>query len=99
MTNGLLSDLRIPEVTNIFRDDSGGLLAWRRGLTVGFMGFPPDSTLMVDWISDDAKRMAFIDSACDLVLVDLSDDDRASIQTAGQLLDLLERRAHKRRAA
>ncbi|WP_181671757.1 hypothetical protein [Brevundimonas diminuta] len=49
---------------------------------------------MVDWIPDDAKRMAFIDSASDLTSVDLSDDDRESIQTAGQLLDLLERRAH-----
>lgn len=94
MTDGILSDLRIPDVTNIFRDDSGGLIAWRRGLTVGFMGFPPDSTLMVDWISDDARRMAFIDSACELVSVDLNDDDRETIQTAGQLLDLLERRVH-----
>jgi len=94
MTDGLLSDLCIPHVTNIYRDDSGGLIAWRRGLHFRFMGFPPDSTLMVDWISDDAKRMAFIDSASDLMSVDLSDGDRESIQTAGQLLDLLERRAH-----
>ena len=94
MSDGILSDLRIPDVTNVFRDESGGLIAWRRGISLGFMGFPSDPTLLVDWIPEDDKRIAFIDSACGLMSVELSDDDRESIQTAGQLLDLLEKRAN-----
>jgi len=82
------------DFTNLVRDEGGAVIAWRRGMGIGFMGFAPDATLIVDWIQDDAKRMAFIDSACELMVVDLDDEDRESIQTAGQLLDLLERRAH-----
>lgn len=79
---------------NLVRDEGGAVIAWRRGMSIGFMGFPPDATLFVDWISDDAARIDFFDRASELMAVDLDDEDRESIQTAGQLLDLLERRAN-----
>ncbi|MNQ18921.1 hypothetical protein D3C85_319770 [compost metagenome] len=82
------------DCVNLVRDQGGAVIAWRRGMSIGFMGFPPDATLVVDWISDDASRIDFIDRASELMSVHLDDEDRESIQTAGQLLDLLERRAN-----
>ena len=56
----------------------------------GFICFPPDDMRLVDFVSDDHARIGMIENVMAAVNSDFTDQDRESLLTVGDLLDLAE---------